>query len=1155
MPPRSELNERFQSYQKSSHRLRTFGTVLLSSGLVVGSAFAFEVVAPPKSEARAHIEQSLAQATAAFSSVVHSINNAFYSFGTTRPISYARIGNGSQSAAAAATISTTHSIGTSTSTTTPKNSKPATPTLPAPKASASQTIVRNIYIPASQSNSVNPIDLLNLKSSIETEFNARFASITNPPPFPQQIGGGGTTVIYQSSPSPASQRIDQLQNTSIANPSITGGSISNASIGATTLSAGATTLGATNATSLNVSGASVLSGDLTIGGTLTANTLTVASVTSGGAVAAPYFSATNTAATSTFSGGVLGAFTHFTSGLIDTLTTSVANIVGFTATNSTTTNATSTNSYSTNLAAAAARFGSTATSTFDSAGNLAVAGNESITGNTTLAGATSTAFFSPIAAFSLARFGATATSTFAANGALTTPAITVTGTSQFNNSSNFIGLTSFGATATTTIATNGTISTPSIVASNGGTFYGSTSFGSTATSSFGTNGALTLVSNGLSVGGNQLVVSGGNVGIGTTSPAYALHVSGATPRVQITATSSTASTQFLIANDVGQTAEFDMLGSAYSFHGGSALIYTPDLRIFADGNAGGGAINFYTNASGAWVDTPKVTFSNTGNVGIGTTTPGTLLSLGNTGNSTINISATATSTFGTGLNLRTGCFAIGGTCLTTGSLGLTGTQGQVAYFSGTNTAVGTSSLFIATSGNVGIGTASPDNNLKVAFSAPDNTHGITIENNQTAGFGGSLSFHHLGTGDWTSRIQVSNTNSAPVNGIMSFIQPIAGSDAQTAMTLRGANLGIGLTSPTYKLDVSGLGHFTGLVDAANFVATSTATSTFSAIGSASGNLTIGSAGTTNNILLNPYGGNVGIGTASPAAKLELRTSSGDGIAIYNTDGASSGLYIASGPAYGIYSTASKNYFSGNVGVGTTSPASKFTVVGAGCFSQGPGSATIACGPNAGDIYYNNAHTGAYDLAEDYVTSDMSVATGTIVALDTSKPRTIKTASRGSTVLGVVSTQPGVELGSADAALQGQAVRPVALAGRVPVRVNMEGGAIAIGDGISLSPTPGVGMRASGDGETIGIALTAITSDGMVDVFVHPAYAFSPTTLTTVAALSSIGSTASTTGSTTSNFLDALFIFSQIQPHRLARRCTKRHRGSLRQKYLRDQRTV
>lgn len=54
---------------------------------------------------------------------------------------------------------------------------------------------------------------------------------------------------------------------------------------------------------------------------------------------------------------------------------------------------------------------------------------------------------------------------------------------------------------------------------------------------------------------------------------------------------------------------------------------------------------------------------NAGSIGIGTTTPGSLFSLGNTGNDTINISATATSTFGSGINLRTGCFAINDVCV------------------------------------------------------------------------------------------------------------------------------------------------------------------------------------------------------------------------------------------------------------------------------------------------------------------------------------------------------------------------------------------------------------------------------------------------------------------------------------------------------------
>jgi hypothetical protein len=71
------------------------------------------------------------------------------------------------------------------------------------------------------------------------------------------------------------------------------------------------------------------------------------------------------------------------------------------------------------------------------------------------------------------------------------------------------------------------------------------------------------------------------------------------------------------------------------------------------------------------------------------------------------ILGSATTSAGNGINLASGCFSVNGVCLSPGMASITGTTGQIADFSGTNTAVGTSSVFIGPSGFVGIGNTSP----------------------------------------------------------------------------------------------------------------------------------------------------------------------------------------------------------------------------------------------------------------------------------------------------------------------------------------------------------------------------------------------------------------------------------------------------------------
>ena len=53
--------------------------------------------------------------------------------------------------------------------------------------------------------------------------------------------------------------------------------------------------------------------------------------------------------------------------------------------------------------------------------------------------------------------------------------------------------------------------------------------------------------------------------------------------------------------------------------------------------------------------------------------------------------------------------------------------------------------------------------------------------------------------------------------------------------------------------------------------------------------------------------------------------------------------------------------------------------------------------------------------------------------------------------------------------------PVALAGRIPLKISLENGPVEIGDRIVPSSTPGVGMKAS-DGEVLPVAIALESYD-------------------------------------------------------------------------------
>jgi len=293
-----------------------------------------------------------------------------------------------------------------------------------------------------------------------------------------------------------------------------------------------------------------------------------------------------------------------------------------------------------------------------------------------------------------------------------------------------------------------------------------------------TSGTELEIQDTINLTGSQYI--SGSLGIGTTSPANQLTIekSGASGtiigstielRQNQTAINSTTNSTLgeilfsgadILAGETGVGAK--IRAQASNAWNGTTNDYPTDLLFFTMPNGGSGGL------------AERMRLTDAGNLGIGTTTPGTLLSLGNTGNDTINISPTATSTFGTGINLRGGCFAIDGTCV-----------GGAGGGSGTVTSVGLSSSGSLTIGNTPVttsGTITADLNL-----ASSNTWtGGQIFGNATSTNATTTNLYVSGNASTTNLF----TSSLKFKGVTGFLKATAGIVANALIDLASDITGI-----------------------------------------------------------------------------------------------------------------------------------------------------------------------------------------------------------------------------------------------------------------------------------------------------------------------------------------------------------------------------
>jgi hypothetical protein len=389
---------------------------------------------------------------------------------------------------------------------------------------------------------------------------------------------------------------------------------------------------------------------------------------------------------------------------------------------------------------------------------------------------------------------------------------------------------------------------------------------------------------------------------------------------------------------------------------------------------------------------------------------------------------------------------------------------------------GSSDALLAIGGGaVGIGTISPTTTLSVkgvghfypSGTTPDDAYKGSLRITQPTASGQYINMIRSGQYPWSIGT-VYNSSSFAIGLGQTTDSNFTGTNIRLAIDTAG-NVGLGTTTPSFPLQVSRsasdqyLGWFENTQSSpglARLRVQNTATQgSFEIDVNTDGNTLFQTGKSNNSPSLSILTGNVGIGTMSPANKLDVNGSvssnsnvvlSADaGKLVFSND--ATNYYLGNnGSTYGVQGNAyyGWNFFthgvnsmglridgSGYVGIGKTNPTAALDV--------------------QGDVKVSGSIAAKYQDVAEWVDASEQLTAGSVVVLDSTKSNqvTSSSVSYDTRVAGVVSEQPGIALGE-----RSENKILVATTGRVKVKVDASNGAIHIGDLLVTSDVPGMAMK-------------------------------------------------------------------------------------------------